>query len=237
MKNVIINVALFTAGATVGSVVTWKLVSSKCEKRTQQEIDSVKESFAKRKPVTSVVDISNENVVVDIKEARETREDNIARKKKVEEIIKDQGYTDYSNCSKQELDESDDENEELEIDAEEEPSIYAERDSDIDEPYVIAPWEFGEAGGDYEKISLTYYADGILADELDALVESVDSVVGLDSLDRFGEYEDDSVFVRNDTLKCDYEILKDQRRWEDIVSPPKPKTRKTTSKKPHQMEE
>jgi hypothetical protein len=83
-------------------------------------------------------------------------------------------------------------------------------------PYVIPPEEFGEADG-YEKISFTYYSDSILADENDEIVEDVEEVVGIESLGSFGEYEDDSVFVRNDRLKCDYEILLDMRRYSDVV--------------------
>lgn len=78
-------------------------------------------------------------------------------------------------------------------------------------PYVISPEEFGEFE-DYEKISLTYYADGVLADDSDSVVDNVGDVVG-DALDHFGEYEDDSVFVRCDERRCDYEILLDQRTF------------------------
>lgn len=91
-------------------------------------------------------------------------------------------------------------------------------------PYVISPDEFGEFE-DYERISLSYYADQILADEDDEKVEDVDNVVGLESLAHFGEYEDDSVFVRNDRLKCDYEILLDQRTYSDVIK-----------QRPHQTE-
>ena len=31
-------------------------------------------------------------------------------------------------------------------------------------------------------------------------------------------YEDDSVFVRNDVMKCDYEILLDHRNYKDVAS-------------------
>ena len=86
----------------------------------------------------------------------------------------------------------------------------------VDKPYVIAPEEFGEMDG-YNTISLTYYADNVLADDIDELVEDVDETVGLDSLNHFGEYEDDSVFVRNDRLRSDYEILRDNRTYEDWV--------------------
>ncbi len=90
-------------------------------------------------------------------------------------------------------------------------------DSDgSDRPYVISPEEFGSQSG-YTDVSLTYYADGVLADENDEVVDDADDIVGLESLMHFGEYEDDSVFVRNDTRKCDYEILLDQRYYSDVI--------------------
>lgn len=87
---------------------------------------------------------------------------------------------------------------------------------ELDIPYVIPPEEYGEKA-DYELISLTYYADGVLADDCDFVVEDAEETVGMDSLNHFGDYEDDSVFVRNDVKKCDYEILADLRKYADIV--------------------
>ena len=84
-------------------------------------------------------------------------------------------------------------------------------------PYVISPEEFDEIG--YEVSSLTYYADGVLADDVDDVIENVDALVGEDSLKAFGEYEDDSVFVRNDALKTDFEILLDKRKYSEVVGP------------------
>ena len=88
----------------------------------------------------------------------------------------------------------------------------------MDRPYVISPEEFGE--GDYETISLTFYADKVLTDETGDIVEDVDNLVGLDSLTHFGEYEDDSVFVRNDATNTDYEILLDTRNYMDVFDVP-----------------
>lgn len=82
-------------------------------------------------------------------------------------------------------------------------------------PYVIPPDEFDMM--DYDTSSLTYYADGVLADECNNKIDDIDEIVGLESLEHFGEYEDDSVFVRNDKLKIDYEILLDVRRYEDAL--------------------
>ena len=81
--------------------------------------------------------------------------------------------------------------------------------------YVIPPESFGEVG--YEEVSLTYYADGTLAYDDDSIVRNVDKVVGVGSLNTFGEYEDDSVFVRDDEHKIDYEILRDTRSYATVV--------------------
>lgn len=86
-------------------------------------------------------------------------------------------------------------------------------------PYVIPPEEFNTKP-DYEAVSLTYYADNVLTDEMDDIVEDVDDRIGEDSLTHFGEYEDDSVFVRNDLYKIDYEILLDERNYYDCHPDP-----------------
>lgn len=81
-------------------------------------------------------------------------------------------------------------------------------------PYVIDPSEYGDL--DYKQVSLNYYDDGVLTYENDDVIDDIDSLVGKDSLSHFGEYEADAVYVRNDRLKIDFEILADTRRYEDI---------------------
>ena len=84
-------------------------------------------------------------------------------------------------------------------------------------PYVITPDDFGEID-DYTQISFTYYSDKVLADDNDEIVKNIDDIVGIESLNHFGQYEDDSVFVRNDRLKCDYEILLDSRAYSEVLA-------------------
>lgn len=88
---------------------------------------------------------------------------------------------------------------------------------DANKPYVISPEEFSDIW-EYDTISLTYYADNVLTDDEDEVMEDIEGTVGADSLERFGEYEDDAVYVRNDRLKCYYEILKDLRNYSDVIS-------------------
>lgn len=124
--------------------------------------------------------------------------------------------------SEKEIDEDDSETESLEDIIYE--SCYKTESTDKEEkkemtnsdrPYVITPEEFGDS--DYAIISLTYYTDGTVTNEKNKIVANVDELIGLDSLDHFGEYEDDSVFVRNDALQIDFEILKDWRDYSEVM--------------------
>ena len=91
----------------------------------------------------------------------------------------------------------------------------AQNELEVDKPYVISPEEFGEFDN-YEQISLTYYDDGYLADDMDDLVEDVEDIIGWELLNHIGEYEEDAIHIRNDSLKTDYEILRVMDRYSDI---------------------
>lgn len=89
-----------------------------------------------------------------------------------------------------------------------------EDEENVEKPYVIAPEESWEQ--DYPTITLTYYeGDGVLADDNDKIIDNIDELVGEDFADHFGEYEDDSVYIRNDEFKIYYEILRDYGKYWD----------------------
>lgn len=207
--NKAIGFVIFAAGAAVGSAVTWYYTKKKYAQIAREEIESVKEVFAKNANAHSETDISQDD---DEKSSQEKAE--MAREKpSVAEYAKKlskEGYTKYSTS---EIMVDDDEEEESDDPGQEPGKYFGDPDA---KPYVIPPEEFGEKD-DYDRISLSYYSDHILADEDDQLLEDVDDVVGFDSLTHFGEYEDDSVYVRNDRLKTDYEILRDERKYSDVI--------------------
>lgn len=91
---------------------------------------------------------------------------------------------------------------------------YVNRDEEyeVDKPYIITPDEFSEMQ-EYESIGLRYFTDEILADDDGNVVEDLVNTVGLDFNEHFHEYAEDTVFVRNDRLKCDYEIVLDYRPY------------------------
>ena len=79
-----------------------------------------------------------------------------------------------------------------------------------EKPYIIPPEEFGDFE-EYERITLKFNQNSmLLTDDCGDLVDDPADIVGKDFFYHFGEYEDDSVYVRNDRMKCDYEILLDE---------------------------
>lgn len=204
--NKAIGFVIFVAGAAIGSGVTWYFTKNKYESIIRDEIESVKEVFEKNSNTHSEDDIFPDGNVKNSQEkAKMARE-----KPSVAEYAKKlnkEGYTKYS------ISEIMDDEKETDDPGLEHGKYFGDPDS---KPYVILPEEFGEKD-DYDRISLSYYSDHILADEDDQLLEDVEDVVGFESLTHFGEYEDDSVYVRNDRLKTDYEILRDERKYSDVV--------------------
>lgn len=119
-----------------------------------------------------------------------------------------------------EIEEIDEEEEEpfIEEDKDEYKDIVKKYHSDSDhisnKPYVIEPSEFGGIE-DYDQINLTYYADGVVVDDLSGeVVEDLEKLIGL-NLDRIGEYEDDALHIRNDELETDYEILAVENKYKE----------------------
>ena len=91
----------------------------------------------------------------------------------------------------------------------------SEEEEGVSNVYVIPPESYGEL--DYEEVSLTYYADGYLADDTGDLIEDIDGTVGLDFDEHIGDFEDDSVHIRNERLKTDFEILASNSKYMDTV--------------------
>ncbi len=182
MNKTLTNLFIFATGAAIGSVVTWKLVKDKYARLAMEEVEAMREYYAKCTHGDAEPEEPAENagVITGVPEYTE------------------QERVDYANLA----------------------GLY-NKDKEggavmVQKPEVITPGEFGEYG--YPTASLTLYADGVLENEYFDVIppEDIDDMIGLDSLNHFGDYEEDSVFVRNHRLETDFEILKDYRKYTDI---------------------
>ena len=190
------NLLCFVSGAAIGSVVTWKLIEKKYKDLADEEIESVIETFKNRKP----------RITKD--EVKETVEKVINKYKEPKEIVEDIVTAErYSIENEKEIDEDDESNYTVNVD----------NDDEVITPYVITPEEFGEYN-EYGTKTLTYYADNVLTDEIDNPITSEEMItmIGPDALDHFGEYEDDSVYIRDEMNEMDYEILKSEKKFSEI---------------------
>jgi len=181
----------FLTGVTLGGAAAWYYSKEKYALIAEQEIASVKETYSKRAQQTMPEEPAAPTMLSPGKVQDKPSISEYAK------LVQSEGYTEYSStvAGKSEA---------------ETPKL-----TPGEVPYVISPDEFGELDG-YTSVSLTYFADGVLSDEYGAVVDDVEEIVG-DALSHFGEYEEDSVFVRNDAKRCDYEILQDLRTFDEFL--------------------
>ena len=180
------NVLIFAAGAAIGSVAAWKILSVKYEERLQAEIESVKESF-------EMLHGDSDDNTVEEEESVEV-EDN---KMTYDDLVTKHNYNTSFKKEKE--------------------------DSKMTEPYEIPYEDFGERDG-YDANTMTYYSDGVLTDEDDNPIEDVLGMVGCDLGARFKEKDNDpndkdrdSIYIRNEDMECDLEILRDYRSFSSVT--------------------
>ena len=200
---------IFAAGLAVGAVAGAVIVKNKVLADAKAEVEEVREYYRSARGK-----VNRENV-------EETEEVKEVEKKEYELkdiLIKDEPktekeHTNYSQITK----------------------MYMSKDEFqapmYDDPFVIDPSEFGE-NPEYVTETLTYFADGVLVDDVDDVIEEPDIVVGLENLKIFEEFGATTVYVRNDIYKTDYEIIRDDWNYSDLKEPVEPPVKE---KKPHQL--
>lgn len=191
MNDKLSSVIIFCGGVFIGGFLTWDFFKTKYEKIADEEIASVKETFEHREPRPD----KNYNV-------EEVLKDNDAYinvapgvAERIIQIIDSNGYRNYSNTA-------------IETDKK-----GGTADMELKQPYVITPEQY-EDNVDYTKVSLTWYSDEVLEDDWGNVLDP-DDVIGSEALKTFGQYEKDSVFVRDDDEQIDYEVLLDTRSYKE----------------------
>ena len=191
MNDKLSSAIIFCGGVFIGGFLTWDFFKTKYEKIADEEIASVKETFEHREPRP------DKNYKVE--EAPKGNDEYINVSPGVAEriikIIDLNGYRNYSNTA-------------IETDKK-----GGTADMELKQPYVITPEQY-EDNVDYTKVSLTWYNDEVLEDDWGNVLDP-DDVIGSDALKTFGQYEKDSVFVRDDEEQIDYEVLLDTRSYKE----------------------
>ena len=196
---------IFAAGLAVGAVAGAVIVKNKVLADAKAEIEEVREYYRESRG-------QKDEHVEEVKEV-EKKEYELKDIQIKDEPKTEKEHTNYSQITK----------------------MYMSNDkynqSMYDDPFVIDPSEFGE-NPEYDTETLTYFADGVLVDDVDDVIEEPDIVVGLENLKVFEEFGATSVYVRNDIYKTDYEIIRDDWNYSDLKEPVEPPVKE---KKPHQL--
>lgn len=208
--------AILGIGILIGSVVTGTIMKKKYEEIIDEEIQSVKDRYSKKE------EVKEEEVKEEVKDTIDDT-DEILRKnplsnKEMPEHVMDAYRERYADI------------------LERNGYTYENEYEPEDDPYIIDPEEF-DVLSDYGSITLTYFSDGVLVDDVDEVIEDPEEYIGnaLTILDE--SYECRAVYVRNDIFKMDYEILKDDWTWKSIQESEEKLYEKNNelNKKPHQL--
>lgn len=202
------GIFIFAIGALSGTFVGAQLAKKKYEEIANEEIEEIRDYYRKINKELADQLVDKTAEPEKVEESKEV-EEIVEERKQYENIIKRGNY--------------------MAVDEEEQNNV-------CDEAYPIDPSEFGNEGKNATE-TLTYFADGVLVNEVDEVVEDPDLVVGRHHIDIFNEFPDATcVYVRNDLDGMDYEIIKDDWCWSDFdekgYAPP---IEEKPEKKPHQL--
>ena len=212
MKNTIKMFISFCFGGVTGGAVTYFLLKKKFDARVDAEVQSVKDLYSSKNK--EVINSVGDNKAEELKNLPAAEEKEV--KKNIRNTAKNQEKKppiDYANYYSSVKKEDGDVKKNEDISKTE--VITEKKPSKKNSPVVISPDEF-ETEEDYTTIYLTYYSDGVLADEMDNVVK-IESTIGKEALKHFGDYEDDILHVRADKGKIYYEVTKDNRTYAEIA--------------------
>lgn len=99
--------------------------------------------------------------------------------------------------------------------------LLSDRPRTPDAPYLISADEFMQNEVEYDQISLSYFeGDKTLADEREEIIPDIEMTVGADNLleyGRTGDADKHVVYVRNELLKTDFEIVQEEGSYSVMI--------------------
>ena len=163
------GLCIFGAGVIAGAFVAARAVKEKYQQEAEEEIAEMREYYRELKKESTKVETAED----DTKEEHKDDFKPIEELEEAKEIIKDKGYINYTHYNDTDIEENDNKEEQV----------------DENEIYIIDPEEYGGENGEYDTASLTYFKDGVLADEVDEIVP-YNIIGGEENLQPFKDYPD-----------------------------------------------
>lgn len=180
------EIIAFSAGFAIGGAAAWIFVHKSCAAKADCEINEMREKFDEWK--------SRYGEIVE----RAKNKPDLSELQKARNLAQEHGYS-----------------------KEEAPAETAPAYTPDEEPGETIDYEFIDSGdfaslNGYDKVDLTLYADGILANETDEVVE-VAETIGYEGLEAVKHTPDDAVYIRNNSNLVDYEVVLDPRDYSTVT--------------------
>lgn len=221
------RLAYILSGALIGSVTTFviarKTLAIHYRDIAEAEIASVKDSYDL---------LHKQGKYSDPKAALDTFKERVSELESYEDKLDENGYFKYDEVDE----ESSEDLEELMVVKETLPDgrpipedvvkdipdtrPAPPRDEGGSTPYVITVEEFMQDNEDYSKITVNYYEyDNALSSEDETIIHNHESFLGPDFLNYVGWNAggDHAVYVRNENMSSDYEVLVSPGSYEEEV--------------------
>lgn len=203
----------FLVGAATGAGIAYKIAEQRFDARMEERVKSIYETVDKKEQKLKEL----ENTLNAINKDNQEKAKANLNKPDPEEIVK-KHIPEYSDGTT--------ETEFTEYDKMYEPSdkdlTFEEASDDLDAGEVdvdnrsdieyISATDYGDCEG-YTNYIWTYTADGILLDDNNDPIESVEMTdsLGHDFMDHFGDIDPDELNIRNHTLRLDIKIIPSQK--------------------------
>lgn len=211
----------FLFGVVIGSVLTYHGLKNKVEAEMDEEVNKLKEFYKDQLEKTQMEYFEKEEYLkskVAVAEDKGSIVSKVINTKKVEEY-ENRHNEKTNNVVSNDISEDNEDTDEDSEDISNEPTsgafeIFEDNIVARDKPFVIEEDRVGEYIS-YDLISLIYFSDGVLTDDWEKPVENPDETVGTEYVGYF-ESGEDVVYVRNDKLKCEFEITRDLRTYDEV---------------------
>lgn len=89
-----------------------------------------------------------------------------------------------------------------------------------DEPLMVTEESFNANEQEYYEIQLTYFADGILIDENENVLDEVNILLGEKNVKQFPHIQDDVVYICNHKRHSYFEVALEKRTSEEVLGTP-----------------
>ena len=222
MNNNVKNVLIFAMGLGIGVFtgvfLTREKYKAEFEEYAEEEIEDVTEYYRNKIKAMKEATKDNENSVDDTNEIKNDKPKQTPKEKLLEKANKieyNKITSNYREETEEDLEQDEKNRQESEDEEMERISAKANR-KEFPAPYIISFEDFDGTEIHYDKLNIYYYeGDDTLADVDESIIDNRRQLVGDEFYDNFDKHN--TCYVRNEGMSTDYEIIRNQGYYQEIV--------------------